>query len=312
MALGREKSLQIREKGIYNFGMTMKTTVSVVAFLLLFAACTTTPVSDKTAFIVIPFSQEVAMGEQAYKDLLGKEKISSNPSLTKVAERVGRRLAATTTMPKLDWTFNVIDSNQKNAFALPGGKTAVYTGILTVCENEAGLAAVLGHEIAHVTARHSGQRISQQFLLMGAMTAASISLSNNNQRDFLLGALGLGAMYGISLPFSRSNESEADQIGLVYMAQAGYDPREAIRFWGRFSKLKGNKQPPEFLSTHPADATRLRGLQEYLPRAIRIYEALPTKYGLGAKFDPADLEVKGAAPAAAPAKTMPKSIEMLQ
>lgn len=302
MGLRREKSLQISGEGTYNFGMKIKTTLSAFALVLTLTACVSTPVSDKDAFIVIPFSQEVAMGEQAYKDLLAKEKVSGNPRLTEVAERVGRRLAATTTMPKLNWEFNVIESNQKNAFALPGGKTAVYTGILAVCENEAGLAAVLGHEIAHVTARHSGQRISQQFLLMGAMTAASISLNNNKQRDFLLGALGLGAMYGITLPFSRSNEAEADQIGLVYMAQAGYDPREAVRFWGRFSELKGDKQTPEFLSTHPADATRLDRLQKYLPAAIRIYESQPQKFGLGATFSPADLAVKEAAPAPAPAK----------
>lgn len=295
-------ALQSAGGGIYNFGMMNKIVLSALALLLLLAACVSTPVSDKEAFIVIPFSQEVSMGEQAYKDLLSKEKISTDPRLNEVAGRVGRRLAATTNMPKLAWEFTVIESEQKNAFALPGGKTAVYTGILPVCQNEAGLAAVLGHEIAHVTARHSGQRISQQFLLMGAMTAASISLANNNQRDFLLGALGLGAMYGISLPFSRSNESEADQIGLIYMAEAGYDPREAVRFWGRFSEMKGNKQPPEFLSTHPADSTRLRGLQEYLPRAIQIYESRPTKYGLGASFVASAAQEKPAAPV--PAQTL--------
>ena len=153
-----------------------------------------------------------------------------------------------------------------------------------MCLNEAGLAAVLGHEIAHVTARHSGQRMSQQFLLMGALSAAQISLSNNEHREVILGALGVGAMYGVQLPFGRGNESEADSIGLKYMARAGYDPREAVVFWTRFSKEKGGQAPPEFLSTHPSDSTRIRNLERNLPRAMADYKASKTKFGKGKNF----------------------------
>ena len=264
----------------------MKTLVQIISALSLafIIACVATPDSDRSAFIVIPFSQEVTMGKQAYKDILAKEKETTNVKLKQMVERVGRRIAAVSAMPNLEWEFKVIDSEQKNAFALPGGKTAIYTGILPVCLNEAGLAAVLGHEIAHVTARHSGQRLSQQFLLMGVLSAAQISLSNNNHRDAILGALGVGAMYGIQLPFGRSNESEADTIGLKYMARAGYDPKEAVVFWTRFSKEKGGKAPPEFFSTHPSDNTRIRNLERNLPRAMADYRASKVKYGKGKNF----------------------------
>ena len=264
----------------------MKTLIQVISALSLafILACVATPDSDRSAFIVIPFSQEVTMGKQAYQDILAKEKETTNVKLKQMVERVGRRIAAVSAMPNLEWEFKVIDSEQKNAFVLPGGKTAIYTGILPVCLNEAGLAAVLGHEIAHVTARHSGQRMSQQFLLMGVLSGAQISLSNNNHRGAILGALGIGAMYGVELPFGRSNESEADSIGLKYMARAGYDPREAVDFWTRFSKEKGGKGPPEFFSTHPSDNTRIRNLQRNLPRAMVDYRASKVKYGKGKNF----------------------------
>jgi len=171
-----------------------------------------------------------------------------------------------------------------NAFALPGGKTAAYTGLLKVCENESALAAVMGHEIAHVTARHGAQRMTQQILVSTAMSTASISLTNKDSRAMILGALGLGVQYGIQLPFSRGNESEADQIGLAYMAKAGYDPREAVRFWTRFSQMKQGGQPPELLSTHPADATRIANLNRFMPRALAQYKNATTQYGLGETF----------------------------
>jgi predicted Zn-dependent protease len=264
----------------------MKTFIQAISALSLtfIIACVATPDSDRSAFIVIPFSQEVSMGKQAYTEILSKEKETTNVVLKEMVERVGRRIAAVSAMPDLEWEFKVIESEQKNAFALPGGKTAIYTGILPVCLNEAGLAAVLGHEIAHVTARHSGQRISQQYLLMGALSVAQISLSNNDQRETILGALGVGAMYGIQLPFGRSNESEADSIGLKYMARAGYDPREAVDFWVRFSKEKGGKAPPEFFSTHPSDNTRIRNLERNIPRAMADYRASKVKFGKGKNF----------------------------
>jgi predicted Zn-dependent protease len=161
---------------------------------------------------------------------------------------------------------------------------AIYTGILPVCANEAGLAAVMGHEIAHAIARHGAQRMSQSLVLTGLLAGASIGLSGHENQKEIMAALGLGTAVGITLPFSRSNESEADEIGLTLMARAGYDPQEAERFWGRFNKMKGGSSPPEILSTHPTDATRIEDIRRLLPKANRTYRANPLKHGLGQSF----------------------------
>ena len=248
---------------------------------LLISGCVATPETDRSAMILVPFSQEVALGEQAYKDILSKEKLSTNRRLAAIVRRVGERLAKTTTMPDLKWEFKLVESKQQNAFALPGGKVAIYTGILPMCKTEAGLAAVMGHEIAHAVARHGARRMTQQMLIQGGMSLASVSLANAASRDMIIGALGIGANYGIVLPYSRDNESEADEIGLTYMARAGYDPKEAVQFWTRFSKAKGGAQPPEILSTHPADTTRISNLNKLLTKANKIYKSSPNRYGLG-------------------------------
>jgi metalloendopeptidase OMA1, mitochondrial len=263
----------------------MHKSAKVILVVFLLTACATTPISDRQALILIPEWQEIQFGEQAYKKALKDQKDSENTHLNQVLKRVGRQIAAVSAMPKLDWEFRLIESEDKNAFALPGGKVAVYTGMLAICKNEAGLATVLSHEIAHVIARHGAQRMSQQLLLTGAMMGASLSLRNNTQRNIIMSALGLGVLYGVTLPFSRGDEGEADQIGLVYMARAGYDPEEAIRFWKRFSKEKGDKNPPEWASTHPADETRVRGLKSYLSRAKYSYENIKLKHGLGETFN---------------------------
>ena len=263
----------------------MHKSAKVILVVFLLTACATTPISDRQALILIPEWQEIQFGEQAYKKALKDQKDSENTHLNQVLKRVGRQIAAVSAMPKLDWEFRLIESEDKNAFALPGGKVAVYTGMLAICKNEAGLATVLSHEIAHVIARHGAQRMSQQLLLTGAMIGANLSLRNNTQRNIIMSALGLGVLYGVTLPFSRGDEGEADQIGLVYMARAGYDPEEAIRFWKRFSKEKGDKNPPEWASTHPADETRVRGLKSYLSRAKYSYENIKLKHGLGETFN---------------------------
>jgi predicted Zn-dependent protease len=267
----------------------MPKTLKIIFVVFLLTACATTPVSDRQALILIPLSQEIALGKQAYQQTLKDQKDSENTHLTQVLLRVGQRIAEVSDMPKLDWEFRLIKSKEKNAFALPGGKVAVYTGMLKICQNEAGLATVLSHEISHVIARHGAQRMSQQLLLTGALMGASLSLRNNTQRNIIMSALGLGVLYGITLPFSRADEEEADQIGLVYMAKAGYDPEEAIRFWQRFSPAKGDKDPPEWASTHPADKTRIAGLKSYLSRAKYKYQNIKLKHGLGEAFNlPAD------------------------
>ncbi len=276
-------SLENNNNPPYNLNMKTKILVPIFVLLALVAACVTTPESGKQAFILISPAEESKLGYQAFGEILKKEKESTDARLVEITKRVGERLAKNTTMPDLEWEFKLFESDQMNAFALPGGKTAAYTGLLKVCENEAALAAVMGHEIAHVTARHGAQRMSQQMVVSSAMQAASVTLGGANQ-GMIMGALGLGVQYGVQLPFSRGNEAEADQIGLAYMAKAGYDPREAVRFWTRFSKMKQGAQPPEFLSTHPADATRIANLNRFMPRALAQYKEAKTQYGLGETF----------------------------
>ena len=251
---------------------------------VVISGCATTPVSKRSALILIPKSQEISLGIQSYNEILKREKESEDTQLNQIIRRVGQRIASVSDMPNLKWEIKLIESDQKNAFALPGGKIAIYTGILSVAKNEAGLATVMSHEIAHVIARHGAQRMTQQMLLQGAMIGAGLSMKNRTQRNIVLSALGVGVLYGFTLPFSRLHESEADQIGLIYMAKAGYDPNEAINFWQRFGQVKGGKGPPEWASTHPADVTRMQGIRSYLSRAKYEYQNVKVKYGLGQPF----------------------------
>lgn len=245
------------------------------------AACVTTP-SGRKAFIVTSEGEEKQLGEQAYREMLSQERLSTNSRWNAILQRVGSRIAAAANRPDYQWEFRLIESKQQNAFALPGGKVAFYTAILPVCETEAGIAVVMGHEVAHATARHGGERISTALVTQLGMAgiAAAMGQKDSTEKRMVLAALGVGATVGIMLPFSRSNESEADQIGLSYMARAGYDPREAPRFWSRFAK---EGSPPEFLSTHPNSGNRQAALQAQLPQVLPDYERSP-RFGLGEKL----------------------------
>ena len=230
---------------------------------------------------MIPLRQEISLGKQAYHQILKNEKKSDDRSNSALVKEIGSRIAKVSAMPNLDWEFNLIESEQQNAFALPGGKVAVYSGLLPIAMNEAGLAAVMSHEIAHVIARHGAQRMTQQLILTAGLMTTSISLKNSNQKKIIMAALGVGIIYGLKLPFSRANETEADQIGLTYMARVGYDPNEAVRFWKRFADIKEGKETPEFFSTHPADKRRIVMINRYLTRAKIDYNTVKIKYGLG-------------------------------
>ena len=210
------------------------------------------------------------MGEDAYKQILSKAKISTDPAVNAMVTRVGTRIAAATERSDLKWEFTVIDDPKAvNAFALPGGKVAVYTGILPVTKDEAGLAAVLGHEVAHVLARHSAERLSQELALqVGAQVLGSI-VGVNTELTKLGSSLLVSA---IQLPWGRKQESEADHLGLIYMAKAGYDPRAALDLWRRMAQAsQGSSRPPEFLSTHPSEETRIRQIESWLPEAESHY-----------------------------------------
>ncbi len=264
-------------------GIFKKIILSFV-FISFFVACATIPVTNRKSLILIPFDVELSLGEQAFRDILRKEKLSGEKELKAMLRRVGKRIAAVSDMPDLAWEFKLVDSDSKNAFALPGGKVAFYEGILKVCKNEAGVATVMGHEIAHAIARHGAERITQQLILTGIITGAAIKYEDNKNKKYILAGLGVGTTVGITLPFSRRNESEADHIGLIYMARAGYDPREAVEFWKRFDeekkKNKGFKMPA-FLSTHPSDEKRVAELTALLPVAMEEYKRAKKKYGKG-------------------------------
>ena len=240
-------------------------------------SCYKAPVTGRSQFIILTQSQENEMGLTAFKEVLKNEQISTNQSYNNAVTRVGQRIAAVSDTQNYKWEFKVIeDDEQINAFALPGGKVAVYTGILPVAETDAGLATVMAHEVAHVAARHGGERVSTGILAqLGAVgVGAAMGGSDPFVYEAVMQAYGLGANVGVLLPFSRSQESEADRIGLVYMAKAGYDPREAVAFWQRMDEaVKGNPQPPEFLSTHPGYGTRIRNLQQWLPEAMVYYNS---------------------------------------
>jgi len=191
-----------------------------------------------------------------------------------MVKRVASRLATATGKAgaDFDWQVSLIRSSQANAFCLPGGKIVVYTGIIPITQNEPALATVLGHEMAHATSRHGSQRVLEQNLAQTALTGVAMSLSDMDydKQRAVMGALGAGTQFGVLMPFSRKHESEADEIGLLYMARAGYDPRESIRFWQRMENA-GGAQPPEFLSSHPSHGTRIQQLGAEMPKALEEY-----------------------------------------
>lgn len=249
--------------------------LTVVAAILL-AACQTVPITGRTQLQLLGERQEVQMGLSAYRDTLKKEKISGDPRLNDQVLRVGRRIAEATGKADYQWEFKVVDNDKMvNAFCLPGGKVAVYTGILPITRDDAGLATVMGHEVAHAIARHGGERLSQQLAVEGLVAAAAVGIAEGDSRkaNLYAGLLGAGATVGVLLPYSRLQESEADRLGLIFMAKAGYDPRSAVDFWRRMADAaKGKAKPPEFLSTHPADDTRIRQIEKWLPEALSYYQ----------------------------------------
>jgi predicted Zn-dependent protease len=235
------------------------------------AACETVPLTGRSQLQLVSPAQETAMGAEAYKEILAKARLSADPGLNATVTRVGQRIAAATGRTDLPWEFKVIDDAKTvNAFALPGGKVAVYTGMLSVTRDEAGLAAVLGHEVGHVVARHSAERISQQLSLQLGAQVVGAAIGVNPQVTQVGAELLVSAL---QLPWGRSQESEADHLGLILMAKAGYDPRAARDLWMRMAEAsKGRSRPPEFLSTHPSEETRIRQIEAWLPEALRYYQ----------------------------------------
>jgi len=231
-----------------------------------------TPVTGRTEHVALSDAQQTQLGDQQYAKTLRQDRadiISSGPQYAEV-ERVAKRIEAVAgrDKPAFVWRVTLLRKNEANAYCLPGGKIVVYTGILPVTRNDAALATVLGHEVAHATAEHAAERIEREHLtkVAAAIIAGGVAFTPRQYvRVFAL----LGA--ADSLPFSRSQESEADHIGLVYMARAGYQPREAVAFWKRMQRASKGKEPPEFASDHPSDEHRIERIQKWLPEAERAY-----------------------------------------
>ncbi len=245
----------------------------------MLVSCETAPISGRNQLILLSPGEEAKLGLQAYQDILKKEKLNTDPALNAMLQRVGARIAAATGRTDFQWEFRLIENDKMvNAFCLPGGKVAVYTGILPITRDEAGLAAVIGHEVAHATARHGAERMSQSLLVQAGLTAGAIAAGASNKNSAstqaVLAALGAGATLGLILPFSRLQETEADRLGMVYMARAGYDPRAARELWVRMAEVsaKMGRSTPEWMSTHPSNQSRIRDIDAMLPEAMAQYK----------------------------------------
>lgn len=262
----------------------------IVAVLLVaggsffFATCSTVPITGRKQLSIIPSSQMLSMSYSQYGDFLKANKLSQDKEATAMIKRVGARIQGAVEqyfaekglsqeLEGYAWEFNLVEDKQVNAWCMPGGKVVFYTGILPITKTEAGVAVVMGHEVAHAVAEHGNERVSQGLLAQLGGMALQEALSNKPQQtqQIWMTAFGLGAQFGILLPFSRTQESEADRLGLIFMAMAGYDPGEAVHFWERMAAAKGGQAPPEFMSTHPSDETRIADIKKHMPEAMRYY-----------------------------------------
>ena len=251
----------------------MKIRYYLLCLIFAVVGCTTVPMTGRYQLLLSDEAQENAAGATSYGQYLKESKISTDKTNTALVKKVGQKIAAVSGCD-YDWEFNLLESDEANAWCLSGGKVAVYTGILPYTQTEAGLATVMAHEIAHAIARHGAERSAQNTLLEYGLAIGNATLTNNPNKELIMLGVNVAGNVGVILPYSRKHESEADHIGLLLMAKAGYDPNEAIKFWQRMSAASGGSQGglSDFLSTHPSDAKRVKDLQELLPEAMQYYK----------------------------------------
>jgi len=253
----------------------MKRYLLVLLVFTFVAGCATVEYTNRKSMILIDKQQEMSLGAAGFKEMLAKEKISGDAVQSEMIQRVGKRIAAAANRPDYQWEFVLVDNAKTvNAVCMPGGKVVFYTGILPLCKDESGIATVMSHEIAHAIARHGAERVSQQIAagaLQDVLSEITTSQSPAKKQAILLG-YGLATNVGVLLPFSRKHEYEADHIGLILMAKAGYDPRPAVDFWQRMAAQSGGPAVPEFISTHPSDAKRVEEIKKVLPEALTYYK----------------------------------------
>ncbi len=258
--------------------------IALLMLVIYIAGCSVVPVTGRKQLALVPSSQILPLSFDSYRQLLKENKLSTNSTETNMVKNAGVRIknAVETFMrdQKLEaqikdfqWEFNLLESPQVNAFCMPGGKVAFYSGIMPVCRDEAGVAVVMGHEVAHAIANHGGERMSQGLIQQFGGVALAIALNEKPQetQQLAMAAYGVGSTVLGVLPFSRLHESEADKMGLIFMAMAGYNPEEAPVFWERMAAQSKGGAPPQFLSTHPAPDTRIKDLRSYMPKALKYY-----------------------------------------
>ena len=264
--------------------MLRKASILIVTGLIVFA-CAQVPVTGRRQLAMVSNEEIIPLANQQYDQVLKENKLSTNQEYNRMVKSVGAKIqnAVETYMAEkglssqlsgFTWEFNVIeDPNTVNAWCMPGGKVAFYTGIMPICKDEKGVAVVMGHEVAHAIANHGRERMSQGLLTQGLLGGVSAAMGQNPSmtQDVFMQAVGMGTQIGM-LKFSRQHESEADKIGLIFMAMAGYDPHEAPKFWERMTEMSGGQQPPEWLSTHPSHETRINDLNAAIPEAMKYYK----------------------------------------
>lgn len=265
--------------------------MKLICFFILCSmavACTRNAVTGKSQLLLVPESEMQSMAAKQYKDFLDSSKVvNSSVKDAEMVRRVGQRITASITnyykeqgkaniLDGFQWDYNLVESNEVNAWCMPGGKIVVYTGILPITQNEAALAVVMGHEITHALAKHGSERMSQGLVQQFGQVALSVALASKSQQTqaLFMNAYGVGSNLGVILPFSRNQEYEADQFGLNWAAMAGYNPQEAIPLWERMEKAGGGNRPPEFLSTHPSEGNRITRLQKQMPEALKYYKPM--------------------------------------
>ncbi len=256
-------------------------TLLLLAVAAIFTGCVSAPITGRNQLILVPNSEMQAMATAQYGEVLSQSNVVTGTPEARMIEDVGRRIASATDEyvrrsgldMQFEWEFSLIQSDDLNAWCMPGGKIAFYTGILPVCQGPNGVAVVMGHEVAHALARHGAERFSQALASQLGVVALDVALRNQptETRQLWMTAVGAGLTFGVVLPYGRKQEYEADHIGLILTAMAGFDPREAIPFWQRMGQAGGG-QPPEFMSTHPAGQNRIKQLQELMPEALKYYD----------------------------------------
>lgn len=280
--------------------LTPRLSLFAGAAVLALVACQKVQYTGRPQFNLVPDSIMRGIGKSSYKSVLAEERVKRQGEDVDVLERVGRRIAKVAEEPDYDWTYTMVEKDELNAWCMPGGYITFYTGILPVLKHESGMAFVMGHEVGHAIAHHGAERLSQQLALIGGLVGLEVYLANETEmkpkdRAIVLGALGIGTELGVLLPFSRTHESEADVIGMMYMARAGYPPGESTELWDRMERASPSSMPA-FLSTHPSNENRKQNLREWMPRARKKFErnsldvdaVTKTLWGGG----PSDLEKK--------------------